>query len=243
MGDPGKSVTLPKRIVENCLNNFMAVRESIGDLWNPEIVNPIPIPIEPNEYYYKNFGIHFTRSYFFKNLLKCLITLEILRYHFTDYDNSFDLGSGSGTFSVALYQAIKPKRLHLNDYSADQLKMAKEIFSRIAPRAEIYFDNSPVSADKYIGKDCVSSYAMSESPKNFVNFLEIIEISNRFTLLDTPMTIGHAEDYLNLRNYNFFSSYIEFSVKDDMLDFIEGGRGHFSFLHKSHERGFSKPWS
>lgn len=234
-GEPGSCnpMSLPQPLVERALENFYEIERKIKGLWEPEIVRPIDIPDRPNQDYYKTFALQFTRSYFFKNLLKCLICNEILRYHIGEFDDFVDLGSGSGPFSVALAQSFELSRLELVDCSETQLQIAESVFQKLEYQTAISFNRTSIANFDAHRKHCFASYAMGEAMQNEIDIFKIVEDSDTFTLIDSPFVVRGVNDFLESRLLRTMSGYITFSIESDLKHLVEGGGGHFCFLHKA----------
>jgi hypothetical protein len=233
-GRPGpcNPVSLPESLIEGALENFFEIERRINGLWRPETLKPIEIPDKPNQYYYKNFALQFTRSYFFKNLLKCLICNEILRYHIGGIEKFVDIGAGSGPFSVALAQSFEPSTLELLDCSEAQLGIAELVLEKWRSISDISYCCMNVTDFDALGKDCVASYAMGEFTQNRVDVLKTIRESNTFTLIDSPLVVRGVRSYLESCDLPAISGYITFSIEGNLKQLVEGGGGHFCFLHK-----------
>ena len=222
--------------------DFFKIETEIKGLWCPETVKPIEIPEKPDHNYYKMFALQFTRAYFFKNLLKCLICNEILRYHIGEIEEFTDLGAGSGPFSAALAQSFGPSKLKLLDSSETQLEIAAHVFQQFKPDVSVSFQDMNVYDFDARGKNCVASYAMGESMQNGVDIFRTIKNANTFTLIDSPFVVRGVNDYLNSYSCHTLSGHITFTIEGQLSHFIEGGGGHFCFLHKCSNLDGKKPY-
>jgi hypothetical protein len=223
----------PNRAAEAAVYRFGHIVDQVGGLWTPQTTIPVPIPRKPDEAYYRRFARDFTRSYFYKNLLKCLLAAEVLQYHLTRVQEFHDLGAGSGAFTVALLDSRCGSKAELVDYSPIQLNLAKSVLKCLGyiPLASfLELDIAKFSSD---GKDCVSSYALGESIQHGVNVLTLIEKASSFVLLDTPLFVKGVETHLKSRGHHVFTRYVEFEVSSYLGDQIEGKGGRFAMLFKS----------
>ena len=227
-----KSIRLPRALVDRALENFCEIEKQINGIWHSETANPIDIPDKPTHGFYKTFALQFNGAYFFKNLLKCLIVNEILRCHIGHIDEFVDLGSGAGPFSVALAQSFQSSKLELVDRSDVQLQIADRVFKKFDSKVEVSFSNMNIGNFNAKGKNCVASYAMGESMQDQVDIFRLIRESKTFTLIDSPIVVRGVYDYLDLCSRSSMSGCVSFTAENILKQLIEGGGGHFCFLHK-----------
>lgn len=222
----------PRIVVEPSLKAFLSIVDRLDGWWTPVGDRPIPIPTNPDQEYYRFFALKFAESYFYKNLLKCIIALELLQHHIGEEATFTDLGAGSGAFSIALIAARQVPGVDLVDYSETQLGIASMVLDRLMYNGKRSARLENIANFSTVGRDCVASYAMGEAIQNDINVLDKIETSKSFILVDRPDIVRGVDAYLRERGHHVFGRYVEFSVADNLRPMIEGGGGRFSVLIK-----------
>lgn len=235
---------VPDILLRRVVSNFDVIRAALETLWPDQESCPLDIPANPDADFYRRYALSFTRSYFYKNLLKCLICSELSVHHLRRSSEVSDLGAGSGAFAAALGVIYPYCRIEPVDYSEAQLILAERALDRLGFTDRSSFVLSGISDMSLSGKHCVASYSVGEAMVNGLNVLRIIEDAASFMLLDSPFIVRGVASYLSFRSYHLFSRYVEFFVSGHLLPMVEGGGGHFSFVYKgSHERSDGPSWA
>lgn len=229
----GTGITpLPATVTDRALENFIEAKTKIDPLWSGTNPEPIPIPRRPGKAYYDRFALDFSRTYFYKNLLKCFLSVEILRPHLTEFDDFVDLGCGSGAFSIALLSAFPTSNALMIDYSLSQLRIATQLITALGmqDRCNISYNNL-IGLD-LVNKNFVASYAVAEMMRENINVLRMIDEASSLIILDDLFVVRNVKSHLRLSAYNLLSRYVEFRAAHT-LQGVEGGGGRFSLLYKS----------
>lgn len=228
---------LPQLIVDKAADLFTNIASQTSELWPPLPTDPIIIPPKPHKRFYNKFASSFTRDYFHKNLYKCLLASEILRYHSLPAGTVYDIGSGSGSFSIAMSMSVHNERIVLVERSPQQLKIAKLLVKCFSLYTEFDFQRQNILSFDARNKDCIASYSLSECVLFGIDILSLIDKSNSFFIIDSPAFVRALKSLLDYHSFTTFSGYVEFKVDHDELNLIEGGGGRFSYLYKIGRRG------
>lgn len=229
-------IALPRKIYEDSEKQLLSIESKVRGLWSPKIDRPIEIPRVSSGFFYKFHSRAFAKSYFYKNTFKALVACNILRHHLRHFDSFVDLGAGSGAFCVASHEAIGCKNFELVDRSANQLKLAEVVMSRVC--SDRKFELTEVDIRDYLteNRSCLSSYAMGESLSEGVNFIEKICLSSTFTIIESPTFVRLAYPILEECGLHVTGGHVEFQCGPRIEHLVEGGRGHFAYLHSSKQR-------
>lgn len=230
------NVAAPSIVVDAALSHFLSILGQLSTWWIPSESGPLPIPERPDKSYYSEFAQQFAKSYFNKNLLKCLIAIEILRYHIRGVRDFWDLGGGSGPFTAALFACQIAKRVSIVDYSESQLHLAQDILSGLDYSHDVSFKNHDIAEFDARGKCCVASYAFCEAMNHDIDIIEKIEQSKSFILIDSPPIVKGVAAYLSVRGIKTFGRKVEFSVSPELRSLVEGGGGRFSVMFKGEQQ-------
>lgn len=235
VGAPKKSegMLLPAQIAQMAEHDILAIERKINGLWRPKIAEPIEIPNSPASYYYENYSRAFTRSYFYKNLFKCLITSHLLRHHIAKIENIVDLGAGAGVFSVAFAQICNLKSIRLLDRSHSQIAISKSVFGRLNVPSCVDYEVCDFSKLSFSGMDMICSYSIGEALSERFDLIEVIAKANTFTMVESPFLISLLEPILKELDLRIVSGVVNFAAGEAISHLIEGGAGQFAYMHCS----------
>ena len=226
-------LALPPQIAQLAEYDLLSIERILSGLWDPKVVDPIEIPRIPENLYYENYSDAFTRSYFYKNLYKGLISAHLLKHQLAGISQIIDLGAGTGAFSIALSMILRLDSIAMIDRSSRQIENAKVIFEKLDFPSKINYQLGDFSSLDTKGINVVCSYALGESLCEKVDVLQLIQNSKTFTLIDTPFVISLLEPILKEMNLRIVSGVIEFSAGEAITHLVEGGGGRFAYLHSS----------
>ncbi|AUX70096.1 hypothetical protein CHX26_11895 [Porphyrobacter sp. HT-58-2] len=226
-------MALPPQIAQTAEFDLLSVERILSGLWQPKVINPIEIPRAPENFFYENYSEAFTRSYFYKNLYKCLIASHLLKHHLAGISQVTDLGAGTGVFGIALSMICRLESMTMIDRSYRQIENAKIIFERLNFPSHIEYQVGDFSSLDTTGLDVICSYALGESVCEKFDVLQLIRKSKTFTLIDTPFLISLLEPIAKEMDLRVVSGVIEFYAGEEISHLIEGGGGRFAYFHSS----------
>lgn len=239
--DPASAaIALPENMSIEAGKKVLWFSEKIEEIFRKVPDKPLAIPNSPSKKYYNRRSTYFNSSYFFKNLYKSLLTIEILRHRIDFTSSKIDLGCGAADFTCAFLSYLgdcsQDTNLHFDliDRSKSQIKLAKKIIRSTYPKAVCKFHLEDISRYKIVSSgNFISSYFLGE----FCDYKDVIEVlfqgCETFLAVDDPSVI---QDMLTIPSgKRCLSGHVEFFVSGKLEELIEGSSGKFGYLYLHHD--------
>lgn len=152
----------------------------------------------------------FARRYFFKNLVKCAITIVNYENYLNRHKQIIDVGTGPGTFVFPFRLHFKPTTFVAVDQSLAALRLANELFDLVSIRPPISIRGHAPECLVSVRGLVTASYLLTELNRDdFEGFCSLAANSSdaAFLIVDYPNVVDLFVSHVSRQRFIFTDTF------------------------------------
>lgn len=152
----------------------------------------------------------FARRYFFKNLVKCAITIVHYEKYLYRHKQIIDVGSGPGTFVFPFRLHFKPASFVAIDRSAQALELANNLFSLVSVKPPVSICGHVPDCLVRVGGLVTASYLLTELDAHDMESFCALAANcsdTAFLVVDYPDVVDEFVSHVSRRRLIFTDTF------------------------------------